>query len=75
MKKKLDNFLICACHPCAEVILIFSISFQFYQMSPKDQARRRNIKTEIFTYLVDVGLTLDKTKQRAPLTAKDAFSQ
>ncbi len=37
-KKNLDHFSICACHPCAGAMLIFSVSFQFYQMSPK---RRR----------------------------------
>ena len=34
-KKNLDHFSICACHPCAGAMLIFSVSFQFYQMSPK----------------------------------------
>ena len=31
--KKSDTFSICACHPCAGAMLIFSVSFQFYQMS------------------------------------------
>ncbi|KAJ0860591.1 hypothetical protein HanRHA438_Chr13g0625331 [Helianthus annuus] len=34
-EKNLDHFSICACHPCAEAMLIFSVSFQFYRMSPK----------------------------------------
>ncbi len=34
-QKNLDHFSICACHPCAGAMLIFSVSFQFYQMSPK----------------------------------------
>jgi hypothetical protein len=29
-----DDFF-CACHPCAGAMLIFSVSFQFYWMSPK----------------------------------------
>jgi len=36
-KKNLDHFSICACHPCAGAMLIFSVSFQFYRMSPKGQ--------------------------------------
>ena len=36
-EKNLDHFSICACHPCAGAMLIFSVSFQFYQMSPKGQ--------------------------------------
>ena len=31
----LDHFAICACHSCAGAMLIFYVSFQFYQMSPK----------------------------------------
>ena len=34
-KKNLDHFSIYACHPCAGAMLIFSVSFQFYRMSPK----------------------------------------
>jgi hypothetical protein len=30
--KKSDTFSICACHPCAGAMLIFSVSFQFYRM-------------------------------------------
>ena len=37
-KKNLDHFSIYACHPCAGAMLIFSVSFQFYRMSPKGQA-------------------------------------
>ena len=36
-QKNLDHFSICACHPCAGAMLIFSVSFQFYRMSPKGQ--------------------------------------
>jgi len=36
-QKNLDHFSICACHPCAGAMLIFSVSFQFYRMSPKRQ--------------------------------------
>jgi hypothetical protein len=34
-KKFWNHFSIYACHPCAGAMLIFSVSFQFYQMSPK----------------------------------------
>ncbi len=37
--KNLDHFSICACHPCTWAMLIFSVSFQFYQMSLKRQRR------------------------------------
>ena len=30
----LIHFSICACHPCAGAMLIFSVSFQFYRMIP-----------------------------------------
>ena len=30
--KKLVHFSICACHPCAGAMLIFSVSFQFYRV-------------------------------------------
>jgi len=30
--KNLIHFSICACHPCAGAMLIFSVSFQFYRM-------------------------------------------
>lgn len=40
-KKNLDHFSICACHPCAGAMLIFSVSFQFYRMSPKRQPCRQ----------------------------------
>ena len=33
-KKNLLHFSICACHPCAGAMLIFSVSFQFYRMIP-----------------------------------------
>ena len=36
-EKNLDHFSIYACHPCAGAMLIFSVSFQFYRMSPKGQ--------------------------------------
>ena len=29
------HFSICACHPCAGAMLIFSVSFQFQQMIPE----------------------------------------
>ncbi|CAL9026044.1 unnamed protein product, partial [Prunus brigantina] len=38
-QKNLDHFSIYACHPCAGAMLIFSVSFQFYRMSPKGQAK------------------------------------
>ena len=30
---------ICACHPCAGAMLIFSVSFQFYRMIPEGHPR------------------------------------
>ena len=44
-KKKSDTFSICACHPCAGAMLIFSVSFQFYRMRrvlPRSKSRRRS---------------------------------
>jgi len=29
------HFSICACHPCAGAMIIFSVSFQFYLMIPE----------------------------------------
>ena len=37
-QKKLDHFSICACHPWERATLIFSVSFQFYRMSPERQS-------------------------------------
>ena len=34
--KKCDTFSICACHPCAGAMLIFSVSFQFWRMTGCD---------------------------------------
>ena len=34
----LVHFSICACHPCAGAMLIFSVSFQFYRMIPEFRA-------------------------------------
>jgi len=34
-EQKSDTFSICACHPCAGAMLIFSVSFQFLRMTPK----------------------------------------
>ena len=33
--KNLLHFSICACHPCAGAMLIFSVSLQFYRMIPE----------------------------------------
>jgi hypothetical protein len=33
--KNLVRFSICACHPCAGAMLIFSVSFQFLRMIPE----------------------------------------
>ena len=32
-QNKSDTFTICACHPCAGAMLIFSVSFQFLRMT------------------------------------------
>ena len=37
--KNLIHFPICACHPCAGAMLIFSVSFQFYRMFPEGNPR------------------------------------
>ena len=37
--KNLIHFPICACHPYAGAMLIFSVSFQFYQMFPEGKPR------------------------------------
>ena len=34
------HFSICACHPCAGAMLIFSVSFQFYRMIPEGNPYR-----------------------------------
>ena len=34
-KKIVLHFSICACHPCAGAMLIFSVSFQFCRMTPE----------------------------------------
>ena len=61
-KKNLDHFSICACHPCAGAMLIFSVSFQFYRMSPKRQKPMRvvvyiNHVDSIYSF--DVGFASD----------------
>ncbi len=30
--KNSEHFSICACHPCAGAVLIFSVSFRFYRI-------------------------------------------
>ena len=37
------HFSICACHPCAGAMLIFSISFQFELMIPEGNPRSRDL--------------------------------
>ena len=44
-KTILDHFSICACHPCAGAMLIFSVLFQVYQMSPKTRRCEGDIGT------------------------------
>ena len=39
--KDFVHFSICACHPCAGAMLIFSVSFQFYRMIPEGNPSRR----------------------------------
>jgi hypothetical protein len=46
-QKNLNHFSICACHPCAGVMLIFSVSFQFYRMSPK---RRWGVSGQVYNF-------------------------
>ena len=37
------HFSICACHPCAGAMLIFSVSFQLYRLVPYVQKLRRKV--------------------------------
>ena len=53
LTKNLDHFSICACHPCAGAMLIFSVSFQFYQMSPKGQRLTHSLQQYIGLYILD----------------------
>lgn len=41
-RKNWLHFSICACHPCAGAMLIFSVSFQFYRMAPPEGAVNSN---------------------------------
>ena len=41
------HFSICACHPCAGAMLIFSVSFQFQRMIPEGNPTR----TYIYIYI------------------------
>ena len=38
--KKCLHFSICACHPCAGAMLLFSVSFQFYRMISEENPLR-----------------------------------
>ena len=49
----LVHFSICACHPCAGAMLIFSVSFQFYRMIP--EGNPKGIRREYKEYFVDTG--------------------
>jgi hypothetical protein len=40
-RKNLDHFSICACHPCAGAMLIFSVSFQFYRVFRRTKAQNK----------------------------------
>ena len=58
VKEAMLHFSICACHPCAGAMLIFSVSFQFYRMIPKgnpywhkDKARLRGTRNYIILLL------------------------
>ena len=44
-KKLWNHFSICACHPCAGAMLIFSVSFQFYHF-----VRRQRISNSRLLY-------------------------
>ena len=46
-KTILDQFSICACHPCAGAMLIFSVSFQFYQVFSRER-----LKGEMLQYIL-----------------------
>ena len=68
-KKKCDTFSICACHPCAGAMLIFSVSFQFLRMTgfdPGSTALAAAMATE-----VDPPLALNTHLFGAGLRAKE----
>ena len=39
------HFSICACHPCAGAMPIFSVLFQFYRMIPEGNPQRVKVQT------------------------------
>lgn len=60
----LDHFSIFACHLWAGAMLIFSVSFQFYMMSPKRQLRGltlQYIKKKLALASVSAGLATEDT--------------
>ena len=41
------HFSICACHPCAVAVLIFSASLQFSRMIPEGKPPRKTFRTSM----------------------------
>ena len=50
------HILICACHPCAGATLIFSVSFQFHQMSTNVLLQKIAYRNEMKIGLMSSGL-------------------
>ena len=66
-----NHFSICACHPCAGAMLIFSVSFQVYQMSPKTRKNGYCVRTyyDVFGTVKRDGGVVGKTNIKlAPLS-------
>ena len=68
-KVKSDTFSICACHPCAGAMLIFSVSFQFFQMPPEGGPTRirhaRSAEWEHYQSCVNGSDPLSKKSSRS----------
>ena len=66
--KKYDTFSICACHPCAGAMLIFSVSFQFLRMTGCDPGSDpiKQTPTKQYTHTHSTRRHLHQTHQALP---------
>ena len=53
------HFSMCACHPCAGAVLIFSVSFQFSRMIPEGNPRILRIKETLLPSISEAGGSFD----------------
>ena len=60
-QKKCLHFSICACHPCAGAMLIFSVSFQFLRMTPKG-SKVKSIEKTIYNLVDKLFFTTGKNR-------------